>query len=820
MKKRSKRLISMLLAGIMIFSLAGCGGDSSEDAAAKAEAKKYVYDMQNIDADIFSENENVYDVACMNDRIYAITREYRWDEMTGMVIRLVSVKEDGSDRQETELVNTLQENPDYYVEPDEGTDDGTVDGDYDVMPLDVEIAITEEITTEETTEATTQEAVDGAQEMHTDSYMSQAKITSNGVCLIMENNSYYYDEMGNYMSGGYALNLCVYELTGEERFETTLNESADEYLYINAMAADAEGNLALTADDRILVYDNTGNKTGEIDTSNMGYVQNSFMDGEGKLNLVAYNDDWTKLYIKVFNIRTKDMEQEVELPGSLNNYGINPGVSYDLLLTSSMGVFGYNIGDEDVTQIMSYINSDIDSTSINNIYEMDENRLLCTYYDEETYAVKLAVMSYVDPATIPDKEVVTIACYYLDYNMRKRVVAFNKENELYRITVKDYSTYSTMDDYSAGYTQLNNDILAGQVPDIMILDSANMPIESYIAKGVLADIGKMIEEDEELSQVEYMTNVFDAYSVDGKLYSVIPSFYVSTVLGKTADVGETPGWTMDDLKALMAEHPDASVFGDSTTRSEILWEIMTYSGSRFVNRSTGECHFNSEEFISVLEFVAQFPEEFDWGSVEDDYWMTYETQYRSGKTLLMQTSITDFENYCYYAQGYFGEPVTMIGFPSEEGIGAVVRAYDQYAIAAKSSNKEGAWEFLRYYLTEEYQMDNNRSYGLPTIKSALLAKLEEAKERPYWEDEEGNKEYYDNTYWIGEEEIIIQPLTDEEADELFNYISSVNQAYYYDESLNNIITEEAAAFFEGQKTAAEVAEIIQSRAQIYINESR
>lgn len=805
MKKRSKRFISMLLAGIMIFSLAGCGGESTEDAAAKAEAKKYVYDMQIIDADIFSENENVFDVACVNDRIYAITREQRWDEMTGMVVRLVSVKEDGSDRQETELVNTLRENPDYYVEPDDGTE-----------------AVTTEEITEETTEETTEEETvdDGTQEMYTDSYVSQSKITANGVYIIMESNSYYYDEMGNYMSGGYELNLSAYELTGEERFKVALNENPDEYLYINSVEADADGNLALTADDRILLYDATGKKTGEIDTSTMGYVQNSFMDDAGKLNLVTYNDEWTKLYIKVFNIQTKSMEQEIELPGSFNNYGINPGVSYDLLLTSSMGLFGYNIGDTDVTQIMSYINSDIDSTSINNIYEMDENRLLCTYYDEETYKVKMAVMNYVDPASIPDKEVLTLACYYLGYDMRKRVVAFNKENELYRITVKDYSTYSTMDDYSAGYTQLNNDILAGQVPDIMIIDSYNMPIESYIAKGVLADIGKMIEEDEELSQVEYMTNVFDAYSVDGKLYSVIPSFYVSTVIGKTADVGDTPGWTMDDLKALMAEHPEASVFGETTTRSEILWQVMMYSGSRFVDRSTGECHFNSEEFISMLEFIAQFPEEFDWESVGDDYWMSTETQYRSGKTLLMQTSISDFRDFGYYTQGYFGEPVTLIGFPSEDGLGAVVRANDQYAIAAKSSNKEGAWEFLRYYLTEEYQTGNDMYYSLPTIKSALMAKLEEAKERPYWEDEEGNKEYYDNTYWIGDEEIIIEPLTDEEADELFNYISSVNQAYYYDESLSNIITEETAAFFEGQKTAAEVAEIIQSRAQIYINESR
>lgn len=53
-----------------------------------------------------------------------------------------------------------------------------------------------------------------------------------------------------------------------------------------------------------------------------------------------------------------------------------------------------------------------------------------------------------------------------------------------------------------------------------------------MAKGLLADIGKLIEEDEELSQVEYVQNVLDAYSVDEKLYYVIPYFNVSTIIGK------------------------------------------------------------------------------------------------------------------------------------------------------------------------------------------------------------------------------------------------------------------------------------------------
>ncbi len=185
----------------------------------------------------------------------------------------------------------------------------------------------------------------------------------------------------------------------------------------------------------------------------------------------------------------------------------------------------------------------------------------------------------------------------------------------------------------------------------------------------------------------------------------------------------------------------------------------------------------------------------------------------------MNTHFSNFDNYIYWAHGMFGEPVTMIGFPSEEGIGAAISAESEYAISARSQNKEGAWEFLRYYLTEEYQK-SDEMYGMPVLREALLEDMEVAKERPYWENEDGTKEYYDRTYWIGDEQIILDPLSDEEAASLLAYIESVTVSQYYDESLLNIIQEETEAFFKGDKSAAEAAEIIQSRAQVYINESR
>ena len=277
---------------------------------------------------------------------------------------------------------------------------------------------------------------------------------------------------------------------------------------------------------------------------------------------------------------------------------------------------------------------------------------------------------------------------------------------------------------------------------------------------------------------------------------------------------------MEDLKALMAKYPDASVFGDTMTRNELLWMLMTYSGSQFVDPETGKCSFNSQEFISLLEFMKQFPEEFNYDSLPDDYWQNSQLAYKENRTLLMSTYIANMENYISQ-RGMFGEPVTLIGFPCTEGNGAVINPQNVYLMSAKSKVQEGAWEFLRYYLTDEYQKNDSNSYTLPIKKDALKDKINQGTERPYWVDQEGNKTYYDYTAYLGgDEAVVLDPLTQAEADALYDYIASINHAVYNDESLQNIITEESAAFFAGQKSAEDVADIIQSRAQLYINESR
>ena len=125
---------------------------------------------------------------------------------------------------------------------------------------------------------------------------------------------------------------------------------------------------------------------------------------------------------------------------------------------------------------------------------------------------------------------------------------------------------------------------------------------------------------------------------------------------------------------------------------------------------------------------------------------------------------------------------------------------------------------MRYYLTDEYQ--ETVEYGLPISSDIFTQKAQEALNKPYYLDENGNKVEYSETFYMNGESIELEPMTQEQIDQVVEFIRSVNTRSYYNQDISKILEEEVEAYFTGQKSAQEVAQVIQSRAQIYVSENR
>ena len=842
-KVKWKRAVASVLVLAMTMGLAACNkaGKESDPQKQKGDnknaalAKECVYAWKDVDLGMDEEDGNsVIATAIFDEQVYFLFNQYRWDEnYRNQENNLILVQ---VDKEGALVKKTTMENP-APIQKEEGEDSGediTVPEKPEDGDDDGEIILFED-------------PYIGQMESYENSYYGNCTIQSDKVLAIRNYYSSKYVD-NDYVSEDRSFIVC-WKTDGTLQWEREMDlseyQNEDTWSAIQNLVAFEDGTVGIVM---------TGDKSGMIIVGEDGSLsplkkaasKDNLFDRQdymcirqdGIIVFTYSNEDWSERFINTYDPVKGEYGTEYKIPKSATSQGFyefNCSGEDEIIFSNYNGVFKFRMGDEDIVKVLDYINSDLSVNSLQRITSVDQEHFFAWYYDSIDWREHLAYFSYVKPEDVQDKQVIVLAGMWLDSEVREEVIKFNKNNQQYRITAKDYSKYSTDDDYMAGYTKMNNDILAGEIPDIFLLDQS-MPVSSYISKGLLQNIDELIKNDPELSQVEFMENVFDAYRVDGKLYRVIPRFIIYTAIGKKSFIGDRSSWTMDEARQVLAKMPEGAQLIGDVSREDLVSYMMYFSGADYIDEKTGKCYFDTDQFVSLLEFSKTLPtrEEMEAGydyedsSAWEEYWLKRQMQYREDRTLLMNIDLSDPRDIKRNVNGYFGEEVVYVGFPATEGNGSSINPTASYALYAKSSVKDGAWDFLRRFLSDDYQKVeedeensyNNYQWGFPVTKKYVKQLVDQTTKNPYWINEDGEKIEEPDQFYIGEDTIEIKPFTQQQADELMNFICSVNKPSFYNQDVEKILSEETEAFYSGAKSAKEVASTIQNRVQLYMNENR
>ena len=610
-------------------------------------------------------------------------------------------------------------------------------------------------------------------------------------------------------------NLRVFDASGAQTFCAELSSliESEDYFYVSAFAVAGTGEAVLMANgNAIYVLNADGSLKGSIDTSDLSNGISNFVTlGDGSVAALVYGEDYAAFDLRPVDTAAMQLgEATASLP--TDAYSARPsGGGYDFCYNKGESFYGYKLADGSEEKLVTWINCDVNSNNLTSPYITEEGNIVClsseysnTGDGATTYFITLTKTPY---DQVPQKTTLTLACVYLGYDIKNQILDFNRKSSDYRIEVRDYSEFNTEDDYSAGYTKLITEIGSGAVPDIMLTDG--LPIETFGAKGLLADLWPFIDADEELGgRAGVVEPVFNALSQDGKLYEISSSFYITTIAGPASIVGTEPGWTYEEMYAALDQMPEGcELFSLGTTRSDVFSSICMLNLSRFVDWTTGECSFDSDDFISLMEFANRFPETFDW---EHHEWTNEDSdayRIKEGRQLLVTLSLSDPYSYNYYSEMFNGD-MALKGFPDVPGSGAVFNMNGTgLAIASTCKNQDAAWSFVRTLLTREYQ--ENYTYGFCTNRELCEENIQSMV----------GESYYSYDQVTGEEKEII--FTQENADLITDLINNTSMVADYNTSqINDIINEEVAYYFSGEKTAQDVAATIQNRVSIYVNEQR
>lgn len=613
--------------------------------------------------------------------------------------------------------------------------------------------------------------------------------------------------------------------------------------YISATVFDGEGDMFVAVEGKLAVLDPSLNVKFTIEEEGL-WGDSVVLLSDGRVGVCAsYQEAASDSYgykVRPVDKAAKGWAQGEEYILPPNAYTVYPGGGdYLFYYQQSDRLCGWNTEKNEGEQLLSWIDSDINSSEIEFFSFLPDGRVavMTRSWDDmgSGSQYEIAVLTATDRASLPEKTTLSYATMYLGYDERNSIVEFNKTSDKYRIEVRDYSQFNTAEDSTAGLTKLNTEIVAGNVPDI--LNTAQLPIRQYAAKGLLEDLWPYIENDAEIGgRAGLMERPFQAAEIGGKLYQVFDSFSIHTVIGNPDIVGDRYTWTLGEMKEALAKMPEGcSLFGESDTQSYMLSEVLNMQLTNFVDWETGECSFDSDGFKAILEFCGSFPAEFDWESVDYDEWESEPARISAGKQMLMSLGVSDFTDIQMY-KAFFGGKVSFIGYPREDGsVGSGFMLNNCLALSTTCKDKEGAWSYMRQLLLPQYaDLDESGSmWGMGGAFSSNKADFEKmaklAMKAEYETDENGNPVLDENGNpievsnggwsWDGFD-IEVKATTQDEYDQIMGLYNAVEGLDEYDQKISEIVSDEAAACFAGDKTLDECAGQIQSRVKLYVNENR
>ena len=399
-------------------------------------------------------------------------------------------------------------------------------------------------------------------------------------------------------------------------------------------------------------------------------------------------------------------------------------------------------------------------------------------------------------------------------------------NSAMRFAVKDFKEryFTTVEetvikDPAEFSIRMNTELMAGQGPDVIIADpSIFNSFHKTMSSGVFYDINSFMENDNNFIPSEYNKTVLDSGIVEGKrLY--IPLVYKVPCIWTVKSISDDSGlssiidnWTWQQLLDIGKSFVENSqsgkkryIFSDDYSAKashgfegyakihyDAFQGLLQSSGMEFVDYEKKQSHFNSSQFISLLETLKELNDR----STPDDVLTSYKSGYYDQikeKSLMAVCddtgSILTTGELSYinsWTQNLTNEDPVLYTFPTYgEGNKVIAESLEIAAINSNSKNKKAAYDFIKIVLKRGGSID-----GIPIDKAAAETRNPFLNPQP-------------------------APLLLEQAKKITNNIGGCS---IMDQGVRTFVQESVESFIKGDITAKQAAEMIDNKVMLFLSE--
>ena len=399
------------------------------------------------------------------------------------------------------------------------------------------------------------------------------------------------------------------------------------------------------------------------------------------------------------------------------------------------------------------------------------------------------------------KTVLTLAGVRLqDYGWDALIKQFNAQSADYIVELRDYFTGEVVEggsvpsedemtryraDLADAKTRLHTDIIAGNVPDMIVFDALS-PLP-YLGKGLLLDLDPYLAADETVSPEDILG--WDALHEYGGLYVLARQFVVETLMCSQDFYDAHKGWTVADYLAIERGLRDDQQMIYYMSPEEFLEQMGGGYLAKALDLDAGTCDFDNAEFIGILNGALECGqyEALDYAG-KPVSWRLEKGELMCCATWLDSPSSVTFDR----VQG--GKTLAYIGYPTAGGsCGSVMRLYGDVGAFAATASPEGCWEFVKYTLKNGADAVY---YGSPVYAPLM-------REQVALRNEEAGQ---------------YTKATEEDVQTYIAAAQACRVMGYRDESVMDILRTECAPMLTGEVSPEQAAKNIQARVSLYMAE--
>lgn len=504
------------------------------------------------------------------------------------------------------------------------------------------------------------------------------------------------------------------------------------------------------------------------------------------LVFLAFNDDDSQYVLYKIDSNAKKIEEVYHNKDILkSNTKIYSGQDNTIIIDGNIGLY---IWDHNGCNLLfDWLDMGLNNSNFTDIYQNSSDEFWVANIVENANKRnnKLELTRIFSSEKDNDKrEIIELATVFLNNELKNQIYEFNNNNKSYKIHVNEYGGEGG---WQEGSKRLIREVNEGKNIDIVEMDMEKLITLSGC--NLLVDLYPYLKES---NVNNIIPSILNTYEINGQLPGIMYKFEIDTVIGRKSVFDKLESVSIEELMRIVKAYPNYNVFS-TKNREEYLYNCLLLSLGKYNN-------LNNEYLRKSLILT--------YKDLNDEKMTNNESSNYLMKNIYLDQ---EFDSWIEIYKKIMNEDISLIGYPGEEG-GSAFNVPNLFGIISSSSKKEGAWSFIRTYLTDEYQ--NNISDLFPINETAFNNILIRKTNEQYDLNSEG--ELVENrrlvAYYLNGEriEVMVGARTMAEIDRIKNIVKSTNSVSYINENLMNIINKNAKFYYDGEKNIDEVVDGIQN----------